>query len=101
MSRTVRKRNFEHVRPAKNQISLRIRARWSEGSLGVFSIAKYAKFLHFDNEDPYHSARMRRLIWVFVGSTSEGTFFHVASNIVQTKFNVLQVLASQKSLVFA
>ena len=35
MSRNVRKRTFEHVRPAKIQISLRIRAVWSESSLGT------------------------------------------------------------------
>ena len=35
MSRNVRKRTFGHVRPAKIQISLRIRAVWSESSLAA------------------------------------------------------------------
>ena len=50
----VRKRTFSHVRPAKIQISLRIRAGWSESSLGAFWIAKEAKLLHEDNEDSDH-----------------------------------------------
>ena len=51
----------------KIQISLRIRAVWSEYSLGAFWIAMDLKFLHGDNEDSDQIARMRRLIWVFVG----------------------------------
>ena len=66
MNYTVRKRIFGHVRPAKIQISLRICAVWSDSSLGAFGIAKYAKFLHADNEDSDQTARMRRLIWVFL-----------------------------------
>ena len=50
MSRNIRKRTFGNVRPAKIQISLRIRAVWSESSLGAFWIAKDASFLHADNE---------------------------------------------------
>ena len=45
MSRNFRKRTFRHVRQAKIQISLRIRAVWSESSLGALYIAKAAKFL--------------------------------------------------------
>ena len=47
-SRNVGKRTFGHVRPAKVQISLRIRTVWSEFSLGVFWIANDAKFHHVD-----------------------------------------------------
>ena len=64
-----RKRNLRHVRPAKIQISLRIRAVWSESSLGTFWIAKVAKFLHADNEDADQTVRMCRLIWVVVEQT--------------------------------
>ena len=40
------------MRKAKIQISLRIRAVWSESSLGAFWIDKDVdKFLHADNED--------------------------------------------------
>ena len=42
-SPNVRKRSFRNVRPAKIQISLRIRAVWSESSLGAFRIARDAK----------------------------------------------------------
>ena len=42
-SRNVRKRSFGNVRPAKMQISLRIRAVSSESSLGAFRIARDAK----------------------------------------------------------
>ena len=40
-----------YVHPAKIQISLRIHAVWSESSLGIFWIAKDAKFLHAANKD--------------------------------------------------
>ena len=42
---------------------------WSESSLCAFWTAKDANFLHADNEDSDQTARMRRLIWVFVGRT--------------------------------
>ena len=66
MSRNVIKRTFENVRPAKIQISLRIRAVWSESSQGAYWIAKDVEFLHADNEDSDQAARMSRLIWVFI-----------------------------------
>ena len=50
MSRNVRKRTLAHVRSAKIQIRLRIRAVWSESSLGAFWAVEEAKFLHGDNE---------------------------------------------------
>ena len=43
MSRNARNRIPGHMRPAKIQISMRIRAAWSEYSLGAFRIAKDAK----------------------------------------------------------
>ena len=51
MSRNVRKRTLWYMRPAKIQISLRIRAVWSESSLGAFWLAKVKNFLQEDNED--------------------------------------------------
>ena len=47
MNHNVIKRTFWHVCPAKIQISLRIRAVWSESSLGAFSIAKDANMQSF------------------------------------------------------
>ena len=60
-------RTFENKHQTKIQISLRICAVWSESSLCAFWIGKGAKFLHVNNEDLDQTARMRRLIWVFVG----------------------------------
>ena len=51
MSRNVRECSFGHVRPAKIQISLRIRAGWSESSLGAFWVAKDASVFHADKEE--------------------------------------------------
>ena len=51
MNRYMRRRTFGHVRQATIQISLRIRAVWSESSLSAFWIAEDAKFLRMDNED--------------------------------------------------
>ena len=50
MSLNLKKRTFRSVCPAKIQISLRIRAVWSESSLGAFWIAKAVKCLREDNE---------------------------------------------------
>ena len=69
MNRNVKKRTFGQVRQAKIQISLRIRAFWSEYSLIAFRIAKEVKFLHADIEDSDQIARMHRLIWVFFKQT--------------------------------
>ena len=74
----VRESTHGRLRPAKIQISLRIRAVWSESSLGAFWIAKEAEFLHADKEDSDQTARMRRLIWVFVWAQMlEDTFLDV------------------------
>ena len=67
--------DFGHVRPEKIQISLRIRAVWSKSSLGAFWKAKDTKSLHADNEDSDRTARMRRLIWDFVGRTCQKVRF--------------------------
>ena len=74
MSRNVRKRTLG-MRPAKIHFSLRIRAVWSESSLVTFWTAKDVKFLHADNKDSNQTVRIRRLIWVFVGRTSQKVRF--------------------------
>ena len=61
-----RKYTYGHVCPAKIQISLHIRAGWSESSLGTFWIANNAKFLHVDNKDSDQTAWKPRFRWVFV-----------------------------------
>ena len=70
-------RTFGNVRPAKIQISLRIRAVWSESSLGAFWIAMDAKLLHADNENSDQTEWMRRLIWVIVGRTCQKVRFPI------------------------
>ena len=50
MSQRQEKHLRTSVHPAKIQISLRIRAVWSESSLGALWITKDAKCLHADNE---------------------------------------------------
>ena len=60
MNHNIRKCTFGHVRPAKIQISLHIRAGWSESSLDALWVSKGAMFLHADNEDSDQTARMRR-----------------------------------------
>ena len=57
------------MRPAKIQISLRIRAVRSEASLVAVWIAKDAEFLHTDNEESEQIAWMRRLIRIFIVRT--------------------------------
>ena len=57
------------MRPAKIQISLHFPAVRPESSLGAIWIAKDATSLHADKEDSDQTARMRRLIWVFIGRT--------------------------------
>ena len=56
-SRNVRKHIFGHVRQAKIQISLCIRAVWSESSMVAFWIATNRKFYHTDDEDSYQIAQ--------------------------------------------
>ena len=75
MSHNVSKRTFRHERSAKIQISLRIRAVEWEASLVAFWKAMDVKDLNADNEASNQSARMRRLIWVFVGRSCQEVRF--------------------------
>ena len=71
------------MHPAKIQISLRIRAVWSEFSLCAVSKAKDTKFLHADNADSDQTARTRRLIWVFVRRTcKKGRFLNLRLQMI-------------------
>ena len=63
------------VCPAKTQIRLRIRAVWSEFSLGAYWIAKDVRFFPAENEDSDQTARILRLIWVLVGRTCQKVRF--------------------------
>ena len=57
MSSNVRKHVSGLVRTENIQISLRIRAVWSESLQDAIMIAKYANFLHVENEDCDQSAK--------------------------------------------
>ena len=81
----LKKCTFGHVRPAKFQISLRISEVWPESSLGTFWIAKDAKFLQADKEESHQTARMRKLIWVFVRRINQKVrFLMLRQNITKT-----------------
>ena len=75
MTRNVKKCTSGHVRPANIKISMRMRAVWSESSLGALWIAKNAMCFHADNEDSNQTARMRCLICVFFGRTYQKVRF--------------------------
>ena len=81
MSLDVTKCTVVHVRPAKIQISLRIRAAWSESSLGAFWIAKGAMCLHAGNEDWSDCADAQADLSHRWSHMSEGTFSNIAAHI--------------------
>ena len=63
------KTTFKHVHPTKTQISLRIRAVWSESSLSAFRKIVSLTIENAPSEDSDQTAQMRRLIWIFAGRT--------------------------------
>ena len=68
MCRNVRKHTLGYVGPVKIQISLCIRAVWTESSLSTFWIAKdrmQSTYMRTTNT----LLRLRRLIWVFIRRT--------------------------------
>ena len=73
-SLNVIKRTFGHIYPANIQISLRLRAVWSESSLCAVCIDKDTKCLHANKEDrTVETARLRRLIRVLAEKISDLT----------------------------
>ena len=90
MSRNVRKCTFADTRPAKIQISLRIRAVWSESSLGAFWIAKDATFFHADNEDSNQAAWICSWFESSLVALVKGyVFWRCGSNIKHMSYNSL------------
>ena len=66
MSGNVRKVHSKlSVCPTKTQISLRIRAVWSESSLSAWRNFAFFAIQNALSEDSDQTARMRRLIWIF------------------------------------
>ena len=68
MSRYPEKCTSWHLRSSKTQISLRIRAVWSESSIGALWVAKGPMLLHADF---YQTVWMRRLVWIFAVRTCQ------------------------------
>ena len=69
MRRKVRKRTFWNVRPTKTQISLRIRAVWSESSLSARRNFASLAIRNAPSEDSDQTVRMHRLILIFTGGS--------------------------------
>ena len=65
MSQRMTKPSIRLVRPAKTDISLRIRAVWSESSLITFAFYNLQAIQRGINENPCCTGWMYRLIWVF------------------------------------
>ena len=74
MTWDVRKSTFQHVRPAKIQISLCFDTVWHEFSLRIFWIVKDVKFLHVNNEDSNQTAYMQADSSLCCVHMSEGMF---------------------------
>ena len=68
-SRNVRKRTFWHVRPPKTQISLCIRAVWSESSMFAWIHPASLSVQNAPIEDYDKTVWMHRLIWIFARRT--------------------------------
>ena len=77
-SRNAKKRSFWHFEMCTQQRDSDQTAH-SRSLIRIFTVRiridKGAKFLHADNEDSEQAARMRRLIWVFVGRTWQKVHF--------------------------
>ena len=84
MKRKGRKRIFGHVLPTKNQISLRVRAGWSESSLSPRRNSASLTIQNTPSKDSDQTAQMHRLIWIFVGRTCRRyIFWRCGFNIVE------------------
>ena len=81
ITRNVRKRTFGRVRPPRIQIRLRIRAVWSEPSLGTFWRSNDAQFLHADNEDLSDYTDAQADLGVRCAHISDGTVSHNAARM--------------------
>ena len=87
MSLPVRKRTFWHVRPTKTQISLRIRAVWSQSTLLAWRNFASLAIQNALSEDSDQTARMRRLIWIFAGHTCPKVRFLTLRLICTLSYN--------------
>ena len=98
LSRNGRKRTFWYVRPTKTQISLHSRAVWSEYSLSTWRNLVSLAIRNALSEDSDQTARMRRLIWIFVGRTCpEIRFwtFRLNYGLIKTTFSPVFIMSQE------
>ena len=88
----LRKRTFWHVRQKKTQITLRMRAAWSESSLSAWRNFVTSAIVKAPSEDSDQTARMRSLIWIFAGGTCPEVRFRTLWHISCIKYNHLWTL---------
>ena len=82
------------MRPAKTQISLRIRAVWSDSLQGTLWVAKDPKRPHVDSEYFDQPVRMRRLIRVLAGRTFSlvgNSVFRLILHVSEFAFSVQEL----------
>ena len=85
MNRNVRKCTLRHVHPVKIQIRLRIRAVWSESSLGAFFDSKRCLVSSCGQARPWSDcADAQADLSVRWAHMPEGMFSHVAVHSVNT-----------------
>ena len=94
INRNFRKRTFGYMRPANVQFSLRIRAVWSESSLGAFWIVMDAKFLNADKDDWSDCAHAQTDLSLCWAHMQEDTFFHVALHLGPVVQSVVSLTSS-------
>ena len=96
-NRNAQKCTYWHARPTKTQVSLRLRAGWSESSLSACRNFASLAIQNAPSEDSDQTARMRRLIWIFVGCTfRKYTFWRCGSiDWVSFEFNRLHETGEQ------
>ena len=91
MSQRTTKPTIRLVRPAKIQISLLIRAVWSESSLIACVVYSLRAIWRGINEKPCHTEWMYRLIWVCAGHTGLIVGFCVRWLICKWPWSVLSM----------
>ena len=77
----MRKHTFWHVRSTKTQIKLRMYADWSESFLYAWRNFAFLAIQNAPREAFDQTARMRSLIWIFTGRTSNALFSDFAAEV--------------------
>ena len=99
-NRNGRKRTFWQVRLTKTQISLRIRAVWSEFSLSIWRDFACVAVQIAPSDDSDQTTQMRRLVWIFAGRTFRRYVFRrCGSSVIMGKTRGMQTYVSAYSLL--